>query len=114
MVDDVRLENKGGKKTRHWLDKHQIQGLSALLGKTVRGVRIHTDARRKLYDHKRHRKCNRLSVMIADDLKVHLKDDELSSGLISEVLTSTHFPPVWKDPLTGRRNGVIQGIKFVN
>ena len=43
-----------------WFDRYQTGGLGVLMNKVIKGVRIHSQPRQKLYDHKRHKKFNRL------------------------------------------------------
>ena len=65
------------KHTKHegWFDRYQVGGMSALLNKVVRGVHIHSQPRQRLYDHPRHRRFNRLTVMLNQDGQVSMKDD---------------------------------------
>ena len=58
-----------------WLDNSQLAGLSALLRRQVLGVRLHAESRRRLFDHPRHKVCNRLSVMLTEDATCKFKDD---------------------------------------
>ena len=58
-----------------WLDADQLDGLSSLLRRTVRGACVHPIARRRLYGHERHRDCCRLSVMLTEDGRCLYKDD---------------------------------------
>ena len=62
-------------QSEEWFDKYQIGGLSTLMNKVVRGVRVHSQPRRKLFDHPRHRNFNRLTVMITESGAVNVKDD---------------------------------------
>ena len=47
------------------------------MNKVIKGVRIHSQPRQKLYDHKWHKKFNRLTVILTNDGKPHVKDDGL-------------------------------------
>ena len=49
-----------------WFNAHELAGVSDLLHRTVRGVRVHPNPRRQFFDPEEHRKCNRLTVMLAD------------------------------------------------
>ena len=67
--------NVEGGKRREWFDKYQIVGLGALMNKVLKGVWVHSQPRWKFYDHERHKKCNRLTVMLTRDGQTSVKDD---------------------------------------
>ena len=45
------------------------------MNKVIKGVKIHSQPRQKLYDHPRHKGYNRLTVMIGKNKITELKDD---------------------------------------
>ena len=63
---------------QEWFDQNALDGISTLVQKVVRGVRVHREPRRRLYDHDRHRECNRLSVMLSATGQCAYKDDGAS------------------------------------
>ena len=72
---------KEGRKGDWWLNEDDLRGVGSLLGRRVRGGRVHADIRRRLFDHERHRDRNRLSVMFEENAKeAKLKDDGLVRG----------------------------------
>lgn len=54
----------------------QLKGMGKLMTKKVVGVKIHGVPRRRLYDHERHRGCNRLTLMMSEDGRVKARDDD--------------------------------------
>jgi len=78
----------------HWLEAKEVHAMSRLLGRNVTGVRVHTQPRRKLYEHRRHGENHRLSVMYTEKepLKMNLKDDMANLERQS---------PVWPEPWRG-------------
>ena len=63
--------------SKEWFDKYQVGGLGELMNKVIRGVRIHSQPRNKLYDHERHKRFNRLTIMLNEAGQVSVKDDGL-------------------------------------
>ena len=63
-----------------WLNKKELQGLSTLLDVHVTGAKVHTDCRKRLYDHKHHNRRNRLSVMMTEDAVVRFMGHESNRG----------------------------------
>ena len=63
-----------------WLNKKELQGLSALLDVHVTGAKVHTGFRKRLYNHKHHNRRNRLSVMMTEDAVVRFMDHESNRG----------------------------------
>ena len=45
------------------------------MNKVIKGVKIHSQPRQKLYDHPRHKSYNRLTVMLNENKVADLKDD---------------------------------------
>jgi len=64
-----------GAEEDEWLNGSELDSMSSLMGKRVKGVRVHTELRRKLYDHAQHKDCNRLSVMMSESGAANMKDD---------------------------------------
>ena len=49
-----------------WMNEDDLCGVGSLLGRRVRGARVHTDIRQKLFDNERHQDRNRVSVMFEE------------------------------------------------
>ena len=60
-----------------WFDQKQVEGVSSLLNQRVKGVRVHTEPQKKLYDHTHMRGYNRLTLMLNSKGDLSAKDDGL-------------------------------------
>ena len=49
---------------RDWFDEDAPRGLSAFTNKVVSGGRFNARLRRRMYDHRRHKAKNRLSISL--------------------------------------------------
>ena len=58
-----------------WFNKYQTGGLGVLMKKVIKGVKIRSQPRQKLYDQPRHKGYNRLTVMLGENKITELKDD---------------------------------------
>ena len=68
----VMFATKGSKDS--WFTQEELDGLSCLVGFHVTGARVHRTPRRRLYDHDRHGRTGRLTLMCTDD-EVEALDD---------------------------------------
>ena len=76
MLNDVALNAAAYEKDEVWMDKDQLRGTCSLIRRDVKGVRVHANPRKKLYDHPRHAGSKRLTVMMAQEEKCFFQDDE--------------------------------------
>ena len=59
-----------------WMNEDDLCGVGSLLGRRVRGARVHTDIRQKLFDNERHQDRNRVSVMFEEGASEAKMKDE--------------------------------------
>ena len=76
LLAQAQLQNS---TTDSWLDEDDLKGVGALLGRRVKGARVHNEVRRRLYDHDRHKSKNRVTIMLVQgSAEPQMRDDEIT------------------------------------